>query len=47
MPQLIRNQPNGIMDVLLRVGDACRIEYDDIIQRIRGSMWVHVDETGR
>jgi transposase len=38
--------PKGVRDGLLRVGDACKNEYGELIQRIRNSRWVHVDETG-
>jgi transposase len=38
--------PKGIMDGLLRVGDACREECGNLIKRIRDSRWVYVDETG-
>jgi transposase len=38
--------PKGVMDGLLRVGNACKNEYGELIQRIRNSRWVHVDETG-
>ena len=36
----------GINDALLRVGGACKSEYTAIQGRIRGSKWVHIDETG-
>jgi transposase len=36
----------GIHDILLRVGDACRISYEQSIERIRNATWVHIDETG-
>lgn len=36
----------GINDALLRVGDACKSEYNAIQDRIRRSKWVHMDETG-
>jgi hypothetical protein len=38
--------PKGVMDGLLRVGNACKNEHGELIQRIRNSRWVHVDETG-
>jgi len=38
--------PKGIMDMLLRVGDSCKQEYDQIIRKIRKAKWVHIDETG-
>ncbi|EQD55424.1 transposase IS66, partial [mine drainage metagenome] len=36
----------GINNALLRVGDACRNEYNAMRNRIRRSKWVHIDETG-
>ena len=36
----------GIYDVLLRVGDACTTEYDQLKQRIRCAQWRYTDETG-
>ena len=36
----------GVLDILLRVGDVCKVEYVRTIERIRKSNWVHVDETG-
>jgi len=36
----------GVHDVLLRVGDVCRVKYEQQIQRIRNANWVHIDETG-
>jgi transposase len=36
----------GINDALMRVGDACSTEYTRILERIRLSKWVHIDETG-
>jgi len=36
----------GINDVLLRVGDACKIEYDLKIEKIRNAKWRYIDETG-
>ncbi len=36
----------GIHDILLRVGDVCKISYDKSLNRIRNSAWVHIDETG-
>lgn len=36
----------GIHDILLRVGDVCKISYDKSIERIRDATWVHIDETG-
>ena len=38
--------PKGIMDMHLRVGDACRQEYDTLVRKIRAALWVHIDETG-
>ena len=36
----------GINDVLLRVGDACKNEYDLKVEKIRNAKWRHIDETG-
>jgi len=36
----------GINDVLLKVGDACKNEYDLKIEKIRNAKWRHIDETG-
>jgi transposase len=36
----------GIHDVLLRVGNACKNEYDRLVHRIRLARWRHTDETG-
>ena len=36
----------GVHDILLRVGDACKISYGKNIERIRNAAWVHIDETG-
>lgn len=36
----------GIHDILLRVGNVCKIEYDKTILKIRNAEWVHIDETG-
>jgi transposase len=38
--------PMGINDALLRVGGACKSEYDATMERIRHAKWVHIDETG-
>jgi hypothetical protein len=38
--------PMGINNALTRVGEACKGEYEKIIERIRAAKWVHVDETG-
>lgn len=38
--------PMGINNVLLRVGDACKGGYEEIIKKIRKAKWVHIDETG-
>jgi len=35
----------GIHDVLLRVGNACKNEYDRLVHRIRLARWRHTDET--
>ena len=36
----------GIHDVLLRVGDVCRIGYNKTLEKVRSAAWVHIDETG-
>lgn len=36
----------GIHDMLLRVGDACKTEYDKKLDRIRKAKWRYIDETG-
>jgi len=36
----------GINDILLRVGDACKNEYDPKLKNIRNAKWKHIDETG-
>ena len=36
----------GINNILLRVADACKTTYNQIIGRIREAKWVHIDETG-
>lgn len=36
----------GIHDILLRVGDVCKISYDKNLKKIRNAAWVHIDETG-
>ena len=38
--------PKGIHDVLLRVGEACKNDYEDKIQKIRRAKWRYIDETG-
>jgi len=38
--------PKGIHDVLLRVGDVCSSEYEQLKQRIRYAQWRYTDETG-
>lgn len=38
--------PMGINNVLLRVGNACKCSYEEIIQKIRNAEWVYIDETG-
>jgi len=38
--------PKGILDILMRVGDVCKTEYDKSIMKIRNAEWVHIDETG-
>lgn len=36
----------GIHDMLLRVGDACKNEYDIKLEKIRSAKWRYIDETG-
>jgi transposase-like protein len=36
----------GINNVLLRVGNACKGGYEQIIEKIRNAKWVYIDETG-
>ncbi len=36
----------GIHDILLRVGSACKNDYDEKIQKIRSAKWRYIDETG-
>lgn len=36
----------GIHDILLRVGRACRNEYQRLQQKVRDAQWLHIDETG-
>lgn len=36
----------GIHDILLRVGDVCKISYDKTLEKIWNAAWVHIDETG-
>jgi hypothetical protein len=36
----------GIHDILLRVGNVCKINYEKSIEIIRNAKWVHIDETG-
>jgi len=38
--------PKGIHDILLRVGSACKNDYEDKIQKIRSAKWRYIDETG-
>jgi len=38
--------PKGILDILLRVGDACKTSYDKSVMKIQNAEWVHIDETG-
>jgi transposase len=35
----------GIHDMLLRVGDACKNEYDKKLEKIRSAKWRYIDET--
>ncbi len=36
----------GIHDVLLRVGNVCKIGYAKQLEKIRNASWVYIDETG-
>jgi len=36
----------GINDVLLRVGAACKSEYDLKVEKVRNAKWRYIDETG-
>jgi transposase len=38
--------PKGVHDVLLRVGEACRTEYERLLGRVRAARWRYIDETG-
>ncbi len=38
--------PKGLMDMLLRVGDACKKEYEITLGKVRAAKWRHIDETG-
>ncbi len=38
--------PKGIHDVLLRVGSACKNDYEEKIKKIRSAAWRYIDETG-
>jgi transposase len=38
--------PKGVMDAILRVGDACKREYDKTLERVRNAEWRYIDETG-
>ena len=38
--------PKGILDSINRVGQSCRKEYDQLVQKIRSAKWLHIDETG-
>jgi len=38
--------PKGIHDILLRVGSACKNDYEDKIIKIRSAKWRYIDETG-
>lgn len=35
----------GVHDILGRVEDACKVEYEKLLLKIRAAPWVHVDET--
>jgi transposase len=36
----------GVHDVLLRVAEACRGEYDRTLAKVRAAKWCYIDETG-
>ncbi len=36
----------GIHDILLRVGNVCKVEYDKKLDKIRKAKWICIDETG-
>lgn len=36
----------GINDILLRVGSACKKDYEEKVQKIRSAKWRYIDETG-
>ena len=36
----------GVHDILLRVGDVCKEEYDRKLAKIRNARWRYIDETG-
>ena len=38
--------PKGINDILLRVGSACKKDYEEKVQKIRNAKWRYIDETG-
>lgn len=38
--------PKGIHDILLRVGGACKNDYEAKIKKIRSAAWRYIDETG-
>lgn len=38
--------PKGLQDMLLRVGEACKAEYQRILERVRDAEWRYMDETG-
>jgi len=38
--------PKGIHDILLRVGNACKNDYEEKIKKIRSAAWRYIDETG-
>jgi transposase len=37
--------PKGVHDILLRVAEACRSEYERTLERVRAARWVYIDET--
>jgi len=36
----------GIHDILLKVGEVCKTEYEQKVEKIRSAPWRHIDETG-
>jgi transposase len=36
----------GVHDLLTRVEETCKAEYDGLLEKIRAAPWLHIDETG-